>query len=103
MVHTFATKYFDLPQNHTAVIQNAVAFVDEAMDRLIDDTAGNKASDTKQYDFIVHDVFTGGAEPMDLFTFEFLDNLHKLLKPGGAIAIVCPVDCPAFRSPRSCL
>lgn len=42
----------------------------------------------QQYDYIVHDVFTGGAEPVDLFTVEFLGNLHKLLKPDGAIAIV---------------
>ncbi|KOS22691.1 hypothetical protein ESCO_003816 [Escovopsis weberi] len=39
------------------------------------------------FDYIVHDVFTGGAEPVDLFTLEFLQNLHNLLSDDGAIAI----------------
>jgi hypothetical protein len=33
-------------------------------------------------------VFTGGAEPVDLFTLEFLQGLGDLLKPDGVIAIV---------------
>jgi hypothetical protein len=36
----------------------------------------------------VHDVFTGGAEPVDLFTLEFLQSLGRVLKPNGVIAIV---------------
>jgi hypothetical protein len=39
------------------------------------------------YDYIIHDVFTGGAEPVDLFTLEFLSGLHQMLKPDGVIAI----------------
>jgi hypothetical protein len=34
--------------------------------------------------------FTGGAEPVDLFTTEFLTGLSDLLKPDGAIAVVSP-------------
>lgn len=79
VVHEFATKYFNLPKNHTVVIDDAVAFVDRA-------TAAVPA--TFAYDYIIHDVFTGGTEPVDLFTFEFLQNLKKLLKPEGVIAIV---------------
>ena len=40
------------------------------------------------YDYIIHDVFTGGAEPVNLFTQEFLQGLSELLKPDGVIAIV---------------
>ena len=42
----------------------------------------------ESFDFIVHDVFTGGAEPTALFTLEFLQGLYKLLKEDGSIAIV---------------
>ncbi|ROV91911.1 hypothetical protein VPNG_09770 [Cytospora leucostoma] len=76
VVHEFASKYFQLPSNHTAVIEDAVTYTSD----LVNNT------DTK-FDYIVHDVFTGGAEPVSLFTLEFLQNLNALLKPNGAIAI----------------
>ncbi|KAH8884702.1 S-adenosyl-L-methionine-dependent methyltransferase [Thozetella sp. PMI_491] len=77
VVHEFALKYFQLPTNHTGVIEDAVSYAA----RLANDTAG------KRFDYIVHDVFTGGAEPIALFTLEFLQDLSTLLKPGGVIAI----------------
>lgn len=76
VVHQFATKYFALPENHTPVIQDAVSYASE------------QAQAGAQYDYIVHDVFTGGAEPVDLFTYEFLQDLNSILKPSGVIAIV---------------
>lgn len=76
-VHQFATQFFHLPANHIAAIEDATKFV-------------KSAQDSSQYDYIVHDVFTGGAEPAELFTVEFLSGLHTLLKPDGAIAIVSP-------------
>lgn len=78
VVHEFASKYFSLPSNHTAVIEDAVSYTDRL--------AGS--ADEKRFDYIVHDVFTGGAEPIALFTLEFLENLNTLLKPNGVIAIV---------------
>lgn len=45
-------------------------------------------SNTIQYDFIIHDVFTGGAEPIPLFTREFLSSLKDSLNAKGSIAIV---------------
>ncbi|GAB7351502.1 hypothetical protein MBLNU459_g2148t1 [Dothideomycetes sp. NU459] len=76
IVHAFATKYFSLPSNHTAVLEDAVGWVASA------------ASDPiKRYDYILHDVFTGGAEPLALFTDDFLTNLRSLLTPSGVIAI----------------
>jgi len=76
VVYNFATKYFALPPNHKAFITDAVFF------------ASQLAQTGKKYDYIVHDVFTGGAEPVDLFTLEFIQDLHAMLKPGGSIAIV---------------
>lgn len=34
------------------------------------------------------DVFTGGAEPLELFTQEYLKELRNILRPDGIIAIV---------------
>ncbi|KAL8948343.1 MAG: hypothetical protein Q9222_005464 [Ikaeria aurantiellina] len=74
VVHDFASRYFQLPSNHTPAIEDAIDFVER--------NKGHKA-----YDYIIHDVFTGGAEPIDLFTFEFLDGLKQLLEPTGNVAI----------------
>lgn len=79
VVRNYALKYFTLPENHTPVIADAVKYV-----------AGTAENTNQKFDYIVHDVFTGGAEPVDLFTIEFLRDLHNLLKPNGAIAIVSP-------------
>jgi spermidine synthase len=80
VVLEYAVKYFGLSPNHHAVIADAVHYAAEV------------ANDTTQrYDYIIHDVFTGGAEPIALFTDEFLRDLHAALKPDGVIAIVRPL------------
>jgi hypothetical protein len=78
IVHKFASKYFHLPSNHIAAIEDATLFVNRAL----------KSPQPTQYDYIVHDVFTGGAEPIELFSIEFLEGLNSLLKLDGVIAIV---------------
>lgn len=78
VVHKLATQYFDLPSNHVAAIEDATKFVKRAQ----------KSPSSHQYDYIIHDVFTGGAEPAELFTLEFLRDLSSLLKDDGVIAIV---------------
>lgn len=73
--------YFSLPQNHTSVIGDAIKVVRDMQ----------KAKEMRnRYDYIIHDVFTGGAEPIDLFTREFIKGLSDLLKPDGVVAIVRP-------------
>ncbi|KAJ5176687.1 uncharacterized protein N7482_002564 [Penicillium canariense] len=76
VVHKFATQYFNLPSNHVAAIEDATKFVKRA-----------QKSSSPQYDYIIHDVFTGGAEPAELFTFEFLRDLSSMLRDDGVIAI----------------
>ena len=61
VVYRFASEYFGLPSNHTTVIGDAVRLVEDEMARNL----------STRYDYIVHDVFTGGAEPVELFTQEF--------------------------------
>jgi spermidine synthase len=88
VVHDFATKYFSLPPGHKAVIADAVSYASEL------------ARSEGKYDYVVHDVFTGGAEPVDLFTLEFIQDLHSILKSGGVIAIV---SCYIFWTPEPLL
>ncbi|KKZ63687.1 hypothetical protein EMCG_01994 [[Emmonsia] crescens] len=76
-VYHLAAGYFSLPKNFTPVIQDAVRFLDEA----------SRATPAPSFDYIVHDVFTGGVEPISLFTVEFMKGLHTLLKEDGVIAI----------------
>lgn len=80
VVYEFAAKYFKLPTNVTTIIEDAVSYTTTL--------ANTTESDKNRFDYIIHDVFTGGAEPIPLFTLEFLQNLHALLKPGGVVAIV---------------
>ncbi|GAP88408.1 putative spermine spermidine synthase [Rosellinia necatrix] len=76
IVYKFASKYFGLPPNHTAVIEDVVSW-----------SQINAPVLHEHYDYIVHDVFTGGAEPVDLFTDTFLEGLKHMLKPNGVIVI----------------
>ena len=88
IVYEYARKYFALPANHRSFIGNALDFVE---------TARKDTGTKQQYRYIVHDVFTGGAEPIALFTAEFLSGLYDLLKPDGAIAIVSLDADPTYR------
>jgi len=92
VVHAFATKYFSLPQNHTTIIGDAVTYVARAQ------AAGHS---WQTYSYIIHDVFTGGAEPADLFTQEFIQGLSDLLKPEGVISIVSVLTLPSSPSNTS--
>lgn len=80
VVYEFAHRYFDLKENNPPILRDAVTY-----------TAELAKVAPATYDYIVHDVFTGGAEPVELFTLEFLQSLHALLAPGGTVAIVCKV------------
>ncbi|EED17607.1 spermine/spermidine synthase family protein [Talaromyces stipitatus ATCC 10500] len=75
VVYNFALQHFGFPQNHTAVIDDAVSFVETAR------------YERMKYDYIIHDVFTGGVEPVELFTLEFMQGLDALLEDDGVIAI----------------
>jgi spermidine synthase len=75
-VHEYAEKYFNLPEDHNIVIADAVSWV-----------SPYAKAKPESFDYIIHDVFTGGAEPTNLFTLEFIEDLAALLKEEGVIAI----------------
>ena len=78
MVYRYAGEYFGLARNHTAYIEDAVGFVQR-----------EAARKEKIYDYILHDVFTGGAVPASLFTQQIFEGLREILADDGVIAIVC--------------
>ena len=76
VVYEMAIKHFTLPKNFTPELRDAIEYVKDAQ------KSGLK------FDYIVHDVFTGGVEPVDLFTQEFMRGLGDVLADDGVIAIV---------------
>lgn len=76
VIPKFAKRYFALPEAVTVLVADAMSFVP------------NLLATKRRFDYIVHDVFTGGAEPLGLFTLEFLSGLKRLLRKDGVIAIV---------------
>lgn len=80
-VAEFATRYFRIPHNFTTVVEDAVTYTRRAVE------------EGQTFDYIIHDVFTGGAEPIPLFTIEFILSLYDLLTPSGVVAIVSCVFC----------
>jgi spermidine synthase len=89
IIHRYAVDYFHLPSNHTSIVDNAITYVSSATKR-----------ESEKYTYIIHDVFTGGAEPASLFTVEFLSELRSLLKPDGVIVIVREISLPFSREDR---
>ncbi|KAH8904443.1 S-adenosyl-L-methionine-dependent methyltransferase [Coniochaeta sp. PMI_546] len=91
VVVEFAHRYFALPPEEeeeeggggllTTVVEDAVSFARRSAGEIAGDEGEGR------YDYIVHDVFTGGAEPVALFTLEFLSDLAALLRPNGVMAI----------------
>ncbi|KNC96868.1 uncharacterized protein SPPG_07700 [Spizellomyces punctatus DAOM BR117] len=73
IVYTYARKYFDLPEPHSVHFGDGRAFLDESPDGV--------------YDYVLHDVFTGGLVPSTLFSVEALQNVRRVLKPNGVLAL----------------
>lgn len=74
VVYDYARRYFKLPKPANVFIQDGHAFLQ---------TVAN-ASD---YDYILHDVFTGGTVPSSLFSVEALQLCKHALKPNGILAL----------------
>lgn len=73
IVHQFAEGYFGLPKLPVAY-EDGRAFIERA---------GEK------WDYIVHDVFTGGSVPAHLFTAEMWSATKAALSTDGVLAVVC--------------
>jgi len=79
VVHSFAHSYFGLPSVRGSVVyQDGRKFIEHA------------AITGEKWDYIVHDVFTGGSVPAHLFTREMWQATKDVMAPNGVLAVVNP-------------
>lgn len=70
----YATEYFDWPAPHEKFIQDGRQFIRNAPEG--------------KYDYVIHDVFTGGGVPPSLFSLEALHDIQRIMRPDGVLALV---------------
>lgn len=93
-VYEAARKYFALPEPEPdkLVLKDARKWLRDRANEL-DAEAGQgetRQETTKElYDYVIHDVFSGGSLPSLLLTQQFWNNTKKVMKPDGVLAVVC--------------
>ncbi|KAG9284661.1 hypothetical protein G9A89_004703 [Geosiphon pyriformis] len=73
VVYAYAVDYFRLVPLSKPHIQDGRRFINEAS--------------SNQYDYVLHDVFTGGSVPSTLFSIEALIEIRRILKNDGVLAL----------------
>ncbi|KAF9975788.1 hypothetical protein BGZ65_008097 [Modicella reniformis] len=73
VVADYASMYFDWPHPHQLFIQDGRQFIKDAPEG--------------KYDYVIHDVFTGGGVPPSLFSLEALHDIQRIMKPDGVLAL----------------
>ncbi|OMJ24604.1 Polyamine aminopropyltransferase [Smittium culicis] len=69
-----ARNYFGLPENLKSInVQDGRYFVEKSI--------------SDSYDFVVHDIFSGGSINSYMLSTEFLNQTHRILKPSGILAL----------------
>ncbi|KAG0273758.1 hypothetical protein BGZ95_010415, partial [Linnemannia exigua] len=90
----FATDYFDWPTPNEKFIQDGRQFIRNAPEG--------------KYDYVIHDVFTGGGVPPSLFSLEALHDIQRIMRPDGVLALNMvgsenPIKAQALNSVRHTL
>ncbi|KIK67828.1 hypothetical protein GYMLUDRAFT_36606 [Collybiopsis luxurians FD-317 M1] len=82
-VYTAARKFFGLadPGQENVFLEDARGWAarKHAESQLVENQ--------KLYDIVIHDCFSGGGVPEQLFTLEFLEDLKSVMHPEGVIAV----------------
>ncbi|CAG8699977.1 8411_t:CDS:2, partial [Cetraspora pellucida] len=73
VVYDFAINYFNLKREHKIYLQDGRKFINNA--------------EAQTYDYVLHDVFTGGSVPSALFSIEALEQIKRILKANGVLAL----------------
>lgn len=87
VVADYASKYFDWPTPNNLYIQDGRQFI--------------KSAPEGKYDYVIHDVFTGGGVPPSLFSLEALQDIQRIMKPDGVLALVRVYYCFACQGEKS--
>jgi hypothetical protein len=43
-----------------------------------------------KWSYVIHDCFSGGSVPGELYTVEFWEELVGMVETDGIVAVVCP-------------
>lgn len=70
VVYSYARKFFSLPEPHAVFLEDANGWVQRRTGALEGEGAGKGEGEGEEgvFDWVVHDVFTGGQVPGELFT-----------------------------------
>lgn len=87
-VYDAATEYFGLEvaEPDKVYIGDGRGFVVRRAANITDATAASEAQ-YEPFDFVVHDVFSGGGVPGHLFTLRFWEDLTKIIKPDAVVVV----------------
>lgn len=85
-VYHAARQYFGLSRPASVNLADAALVVQDRASAIV--SAGRLPSKRDQFDFVVHDCFTGGSVPAELFTREFWWDLALGLKTDGVVVVV---------------
>ncbi|KAL1921313.1 uncharacterized protein VTP21DRAFT_11029 [Calcarisporiella thermophila] len=72
-VYDAARRYFEFPEPRAAYIEDGRKFIER--------------TPNQTYDYVLHDVFTGGSVPASLFSVEALQEMKRTLKEDGVLAL----------------
>ena len=86
VVYKAAKDYFDftLPNADSTInLIDGATYISE-LARMNREAEG----ELQKWDYVVHDCFTGGAVPSEVFTVDFWEELSELLVDDGIVAVV---------------
>jgi len=92
VVYESARRYFALPEPEPGklVLKDARRWLRERahdVERETEIGETRQGERTELYDYVIHDVFSGGSLPALLFTKEFWNSTRKVMKPDGVIGV----------------
>ena len=80
-VYNAARENFGLPEPAAVYLEDARGWISRKAHLSADNNTDN-------FDVIVHDCFSGGGVPAQLYTLEFWEDLKKSLSGDGIVAVV---------------
>ncbi|KAH9938638.1 uncharacterized protein B0H18DRAFT_1112769 [Fomitopsis serialis] len=91
-VYESARRYFALPEPEPGklVLKDARRWLRERahdVEKETDTGDTRQGEHTELYDYVIHDVFSGGSLPALLFTREFWNSTRKVMKRDGVIGV----------------
>lgn len=88
-VYNAARKFFGLPDlgPNNVFLEDARGWAARKHDE-----SQKPGTESTLYDIVVHDCFSGGGVPQQLFSVEFLEDLKSVMHPEGVIAVVSTIE-----------